>query len=130
MVYAELGIDSKEVKFINAGHFPPILIKKENITQLKKDAPALGLVYDSEFNEQFISLDKDDFMIIYSDGLTEAQNETGDFFGDERFIELLKNSTLKSSQQLGETILSAIDTFIGKTPAHDDLTIAIIKRTI
>lgn len=130
MVYAELCIDSREVKFINAGHFPPILIRKKNITQHKKDAPALGLVYESEFNEQSVSLDKNDFMIIYSDGLTEAQNESEDFFGEERFFELLKNSSSKSSEQLGETILSSVDEFIDKTPAHDDLTVAIIKRTV
>ena len=130
MIYAELSTESGGVKFINAGHFPPVLIRKENITQLQKDAPALGLIYDSEFNEQVITLHENDFVIIYSDGLTEAQNESGEFFGEGRFIELLKNSSLKSSQQLGETILSGVDTFVGKTPAHDDLTVAILKRTV
>ncbi|MCW8817040.1 MAG: serine/threonine-protein phosphatase, partial [Ignavibacteriaceae bacterium] len=66
---------------------------------------------------------------IYSDGLTEAQNETGDFFGEVRLIELLQNIRTKSSQQLGEFILSNVDSFIGKTPAHDDLTLVVLKKS-
>ncbi|MCW8804518.1 MAG: serine/threonine-protein phosphatase, partial [Ignavibacteriaceae bacterium] len=69
-----------------------------------------------------------DFMIIYSDGLTEAQNDSGDFFGEERLIELMKNTTKNSSKQFGEVILSDVDSFIGKAPIHDDLTVAVLKK--
>ncbi|MCW8810548.1 MAG: serine/threonine-protein phosphatase, partial [Ignavibacteriaceae bacterium] len=129
MIYAELSTDSGTIKFINAGHFPPILIRKEKIEQLKKVAPALGIILDSVFTEQVVSLGQNDFMVIYSDGLTEAQNEIGDFFGEARLIKLLQNIQNKSSQQLGEFILSNVDLFIGKTPAHDDLTLVVLKKS-
>ena len=67
-------------------------------------------------------------MIIYSDGLTEAKNESGDFFGETKLIELLTNRQSMTSQHLGEMILSVVDSFIGKFPAHDDLTLAIVKK--
>jgi sigma-B regulation protein RsbU (phosphoserine phosphatase) len=129
MIYAELNSESNIIKFINAGHYPPIIVRKEKTDQLQKDAPALGLILESVFSEQVVSLAQNDFMVIYSDGLTEAQNETGDFFGEVRLIELLQNIRTKSSQQLGEFILSNVDSFIGKTPAHDDLTLVALKKT-
>ena len=128
LIYAEISTESNTIKFINAGHYPPIIIKKDKTEQLHKDAPALGLIIDAVFTEQLVSLDQNDFMVIYSDGLTEAQNESGEFFGEERLIELLKNTSEKSSQQLGEMLLADVDSFIGKTPAHDDLTLALLKK--
>ncbi|MGB5530800.1 MAG: PP2C family protein-serine/threonine phosphatase, partial [Ignavibacteriaceae bacterium] len=130
LIYAEIRSDSNDIKFINAGHYPPIIIQKDRTEQLKKDAPALGLLADSKFTEQMISLTQNEFMIIYSDGLTEAQNESGKFFGESRLLELTKNNQSKSSAQLGEYILSNVDLFIGKTPAHDDLTLAVLKRNV
>ena len=128
MIYAELSTNSGIIKFINAGHYPPILIRKEKIEQLHKDAPALGIILDSAFREKVISLEPDEFMVVYSDGLTEAQNESGEFFGEERLHKLMKNVPERSSQQFGEFILSDVDLFIGKTPAHDDLTLVVLKK--
>ncbi|MDP2366171.1 MAG: SpoIIE family protein phosphatase [Ignavibacteria bacterium] len=65
---------------------------------------------------------------MYSDGLTEAQNEMGEFFGESRLIDLLKNRKELTSQQLGEMIIANADFFMGKFPAHDDLTLAVIKK--
>jgi len=128
LIYAEIETDSSNIKLINAGHFPPILIKNNSTEKLDKDAPALGLMRDTVFTEQVLSLNQNDFMIVYSDGLTEAQNESGDFFGEDKLIELLNNSQFKTSEQLGISILFNVDLFIGKTPAHDDLTLAILKK--
>lgn len=129
MIYTELNSESNNIKFINAGHYPPIIVRREKTEQLQKDAPALGLIFESVFTEQVVSLIQNDFMVIYSDGLTEAQNETGEFFGEARLIELLHNIQTKSSQQIGEFILSNVDSFIGKTPAHDDLTLVLLKKS-
>jgi hypothetical protein len=128
LAYAEIKSDVSAMNLINAGHYPPIIIRKNQVEQLQKNAPALGLVKDASFNEQHISLDKNDFVIFYSDGLTEAQNESGDFFGERRFIDLLKNRENFTSQQLGEMILANVDFFVDKFPAHDDLTLAILKK--
>jgi hypothetical protein len=129
MIYAELNSESNDIKFINAGHYPPIIVRKEKTEQLQKDAPALGLIFESVFIEQVVFLAQNDFMVIYSDGLTEAQNETGEFFGEAQLIELLQNIQTKSAQQLGDHILSNVDSFIGKTPAHDDLTLVVLKKS-
>ncbi|MCW9064939.1 MAG: PP2C family protein-serine/threonine phosphatase [Ignavibacteriaceae bacterium] len=128
LVFAEIRTEFTDLKLINAGHYPPVILRNNQIEQLQKCAPALGLVKDANFSEKHISLNKNDFVIIYSDGLTEAQNETGEFFGEPKLIDLLKNRQSFTSQQLGEMIIANVDFFVNKTPAHDDLTLAILKK--
>lgn len=128
LIYVEINCESGNVKFINAGHYPPILARSEKVEQLEKDAPALGLIKEATFNKQLVSLNQNDFMIIYSDGLTEAKNESGEFFGETKLIEILTNRQPMTSQQLGEKIIVNVDNFIGKIPAHDDLTLAVLKK--
>jgi hypothetical protein len=128
LVYAEISDSSGEINFINAGHYPPLVVKREQAIKLSKESPALGLILNADFTEKNITLNKDELMIIYSDGLTEAQNESGDFFEEKRLIDLLNKKNYLTSQQLGEMILSNVDSFMGRIPAHDDLTLAILKK--
>jgi len=128
LLYSELKSENGEINFINAGHFPPVIVRRNNIEKNQKNAPALGLLQDASFDEQNILLNQNEFVIIYSDGLTEAENEAGDFFGEARLVDLLKNKENFSSQQLGEMILTKVDYFVNKFPAHDDLTLAILKK--
>jgi phosphoserine phosphatase RsbU/P len=129
LIYAEINSESGIVNFINAGHYPPIIARKETVEQLDKNAPALGLIKEAMFTKQLVSLEQNDFMIIYSDGLTEAKNESGEFFGEIRLIDLLKSRETMTSQQLGELIIANVDFFTGKIPAHDDLTLAVLKKS-
>ncbi len=82
LVFAEIRSNLNDMKFINAGHYPPVIVRNNQIEQLQKNAPALGLVKEAAFREQNIVLNQNDFVIIYSDGLTEAQNESGEFFSE------------------------------------------------
>lgn len=128
LVYTEISDSSGKVNFINAGHYPPLVVKKEQVIKLSKESPALGLMFNADFLEKSISLEKDEFMLIYSDGLTEAQNASGDFFEEKRLVDLLNKKHFLTSQQLGEMIIENVDSFRGKVPAHDDLTLAILKK--
>ena len=130
LVYIELDITSGNIKILNAGHLPPLIIRNNTIERLKKTSPALGLIPNAIFNEQTADIHPGDSLIIYSDGLTEAMNEEGNFFGEKKLEELLSKNSNLSSEKLGEKILSEISFFIGKAKTYDDLTIAIIKRTI
>jgi len=129
LVYIELDVTSGKIKILNAGHLPPLIIRNDIIEKLKITSPALGLIPDTLFNEQTAELHTGEYLIIYSDGLTEALNEEGNFFGENKLVEILTENSNQSSEYLGGKILAEISTFIGKTKIHDDLTIAIIKRT-
>ena len=129
LVYIELNITSGNIKILNAGHLPPLIIRNDIIEKLKKTSPALGLIPDAIFREQTADLHSGEYFIIYSDGLTEALNEERNFFGEKKLEKLLSENSDLSSENLGEKILAEISTFIGKAKTYDDLTIAIIKRT-
>ena len=129
LVYVELDVTSGKIKILNAGHLPPLIIRNDIIEKLKITSPALGLIPDAIFNEQTADLHSGEYLIIYSDGLTEALNEAGNFFGEKKLMELLSGNSNQSSEDLGEKILAEISAFTGKAKTHDDLTIAIIKRT-
>lgn len=129
LVYIELDITSGNIKMLNAGHLPPLIIRNDVIEKLKKTSPALGLIPDAIFKEQTADIHSGEYLIIYSDGLTEALDEEGNFFEEKKLMELLSKNSNLSSENLGEKILAEISAFIGKAKTYDDLTIAIIKRT-
>ncbi|GMR25522.1 MAG: hypothetical protein BMS9Abin39_0827 [Ignavibacteria bacterium] len=128
LIYLELNIQTGKIKILNAGHLPPILIRSSGIEKLKITSPALGLIPDAIFNEQTAVIHTGEYLIIYSDGLTEAINEEGNFYGENKLLELLSGNLNLSSEVLGEKMLAEIHAFMGKAKTHDDLTIAIIKR--
>jgi sigma-B regulation protein RsbU (phosphoserine phosphatase) len=129
LLYAEIENESNQINFVNAGHFPPMVISENKIQKLQKDAPALGLMPSAEFHEQSVNIKNNDVLFIYSDGLTEAQSEKGEFFGEEKLIEILISNSSKNSEGLGEELISQVNKFVGKAPVFDDLTISILKRT-
>ncbi len=129
LIYLELNTQTGKIKILNAGHLPPILIHNNNMEKLKIKSPALGLIPDAIYNEETINLLPLETLIIYSDGLTEARNEMGNFYSEKKLEQLLSEVSNLSSENLGEKILAEISAFIGKAKTHDDLTIAIIKRT-
>ncbi len=128
MLYAELIPDTGQLRFINAGHLPPILINKEGISELMKGEPALGLMDSFKYSETMLNLNSGDIFIAYSDGVTEAQNENEELFGMERLINYLPKIKNLNAGEMGRAIVDEIDYFSGNAPASDDVSIVILKR--
>ncbi len=128
LVYFELKSDSGEISMFNAGHLPPLILKGETVEELKKGAPALGLSDQTSFFEKKVLLNEEELFVAYSDGISEARNEFGEFFGEERLKQLLPKFKGYSPEQAGEKILAVIEHFVGDTKYHDDLSIVIFKR--
>jgi sigma-B regulation protein RsbU (phosphoserine phosphatase) len=118
---------SGNIRFVNAGHFPPIKLAGRKTTELPKGASAIGLSQKSVYKEQQITLKKEDLLLIYSDGLTEARNIQGDFFGEKRLFDLLSKSESDTAEELGERLLKGVDRFIGDARRNDDLSLIVLK---
>ncbi len=127
-VYLELHPDNHVITFINAGHLPPVILKEGEVEQMAKGSPALGLAAGTEFLEQKIDIQKDEYFIIYSDGVTEARNEFGEFFGEQKLKQLLPKLRGLTPEQAGEKILGVVAHFVGDERYYDDLSLIIIKR--
>ena len=128
ILFMRIDSNSGKVDFINAGHFPPLIIRDKEIKELPKGDVALGLISNADYNEETITLEPNEIFIAYSDGVFEARSETGEFFGMERFFQLIKNSSNNSPKQIGGYIVSQLEQFIGDYPANDDISLIIMKR--
>ena len=128
LVYAELAPGSGNVRLINAGHLPPLVVRGSEIVQLVKGGPALGLMPGAEFSEETVQLERGDLILFYSDGLVEARNESGEFFGEDRLRAVLSSTSRLTAGMIGEELLAAVDRFRGEARAHDDLTLLVLKR--
>jgi hypothetical protein len=128
MLFIQIDSDSGKIDFLNAGHFPPLIVNDKEIKELSKGGIALGLVSNAEYIEQIVTLEQNEIFIAYSDGVFEAKNEYGQFFGMERFHKLIINSSNKSPQQIGKYIVSQLEQFIGDYPATDDISLIIMKK--
>ncbi len=128
LIYLEVHPDSGSVQLFNAGHMPPILLRNHTIQELAKGDTALGLMPHAEFHEQQLDMQSGDVLFVYSDGLTEARNSYGEFFGEPRLHSLLKNCSVTQARDIGETILQAVSAFVEETPSHDDLSMAILVK--
>lgn len=129
LFYAILDSEKMFIKYINAGHNPPLLFRKEedNIQFLKAKGIALGVIEDIELEEKEIELKKGDIIVLYTDGITEAFNEKEEQFSTERLIKLIKENPHLSTQQLIEKVHEEVKSFSGKQPQFDDITMMILK---
>lgn len=128
LLFIELSSNNEQIKFINAGHLPPILIYPDEIREMPKGDTALGIIKDVNYNENKIELRSGEIFLAYTDGIIEARNEKGFFYGNERFLMLLPLLKDKPANEIGQAIVSDVDKFCGKASANDDISLIIIKR--
>ncbi len=128
MIYAEIIPGTGEIKFINAGHLPPIIIKSDGLLEMMKGEPALGLMSKFDYSENLLRLESGEIFFAYSDGLTEAQSEYGDFFGTERIKRLLPQLKHLDAAGIGQAVVAEVDRFIGNASRFDDLSLVILKK--
>ncbi|MBN1407405.1 MAG: PP2C family protein-serine/threonine phosphatase [Calditrichaceae bacterium] len=128
LLYLQIEAKNSEIKYINAGHFPPLIIEANKIRELSKGDVALGLSPSSSYKEQSIILNENEIFFVYSDGLTEAMSESSVFFGEQRLKDLLLQLKKYPANYIGENILKQVDYFMGEKDPTDDLSMIILKK--
>jgi hypothetical protein len=128
VVYLEVQPNAGSIRLVNAGHLPPLIVRGAQLERTDKGGMALGLSPQATYQEQRLELNTNDMVFVYSDGLTEARNESGAFFGEQKILDLLPQLATYSPQQIGDRLLAEIDRFVGDARTYDDITIAILKR--
>jgi sigma-B regulation protein RsbU (phosphoserine phosphatase) len=128
MVYLDIDAASGRVRFLNAGHMPPIVLRQGRADALPAGDMAMGLLASAAFAEHSVDIAPGETLIVYSDGVTEAMNEAGDFYGDERFQALLPGLASLPAAKAGERILEDVRAFVGEARTHDDLSLVVLRR--
>jgi sigma-B regulation protein RsbU (phosphoserine phosphatase) len=126
---ARLDIASGRVRFVNAGHNPPILVRAGgNVETLTDGGMVLGFVESAEYAEGTVRLESGDTLLVYSDGVTETWSPDDDEFGDRRLTDLVTRGRGLDARALETEILRQLDRFSVGVRATDDRTLIILKR--
>jgi serine phosphatase RsbU (regulator of sigma subunit) len=129
LFYAELQPKTGALSFLNAGHNPPLIVHAAGtMEQLAAGGLPLGIMPDAEYREGLTRLSYGDVLVIYSDGVTEAQSPSGEEFGPTRLYDVVARNMEASAAGIRDRIESALTKFSQGTPAADDITLVIVKR--
>ena len=125
-----LGIydgQSRKLTYCNAGHLPPLLLGSDgSVDRLHCGGSVVGLIERLSYEETTVSLRPGDIFLAYSDGMTEPENEFGEF-GEERLIALVRENQHLPLQRIAELGVAAVKDWIGGEEQPDDVTIVLAR---
>ena len=130
MVVGMLNMDTGHLHFCNAGHNPPVIGGGENhgdFMQMEPNAP-IGLWPDLQYVGEEIDSVKGRPLFIYTDGLNEAEDPEQRQFGDERLLDILRNTHFDTAQQVIETLAADVEAHRKGAEPNDDLTMLCLKQ--
>lgn len=126
-----LNLDTGELVYANAGHNPPLLLAADGdaVFLERPSGPILGVMDDATFRMDRRVLKSGEVLIAYSDGVTEAANEAGEFFAEGRLQETMRSLGRVTAKEITGTLLKEIDSFCQNAPQADDITILALRFT-
>lgn len=119
----------RRMTYCNAGHNYPMLLRADGSRHfLDRGGLILGIMEDVELEEDSVALEAGDVLVFYTDGISEATNEHGELFGEERLVELVAGlpRTLTAQAIAGE-VLESVSRFLGRVEAQDDRTLVVLR---
>ncbi len=135
MAYLILDHERNGITLARGGHDAPLLYKQQSqsVTPIKSPGMVLGIdsgnVFDRITNDFAVPLERDDCLILYTDGVTEALNTEGDEFGLERTTESVRASASDGAQAIVRRVIDDVRNFTGSQPQSDDITLIAIRKT-
>jgi sigma-B regulation protein RsbU (phosphoserine phosphatase) len=128
--YAVLSRHDGHVVWANAGHNLPLILytNTRQIEQLPKGGMALGVSPGLQLEEHTSTLTPGDFLVFYTDGVTEAQSPQGTMYGNYRLQQTILETQATSASDMLDAIDNSVRTHVGTAPAFDDLTLIVTRR--
>ncbi len=127
-IYGILDSTNRTLVFANAGHNPPLLLHADNTSRFIEygDLP-LGMFEETRYHQHYLKFVSGDILVLYTDGITEAENDSGEEFGRERLLEKVIAGRNLSARKLINFIQQGAEEFAGRKMLADDCTLLIIK---
>jgi len=124
---AEWDIGRKILTYINAGHNPPVLRRPSGaIERLEASGLPLGIMLERGYIEGETAFGSGDLLVVFTDGVVEAENAAEEEFGEARLLACLNTLQPASAAEALRTIVSSVDAFVGPTRQHDDITTLVM----
>ncbi|NUM44547.1 MAG: PP2C family protein-serine/threonine phosphatase [Anaerolineales bacterium] len=135
-VTAFFGILDQEtglLTYSNAGHNPPYLLRKngDEPQPLSVTGMPIGIDEDTLWGKATVQIEPGDVLVLYTDGIPDAQNEDGEFFQEERLLDVARaNADCSSAHELQTIIIESVQAFIGEAAQFDDITLVVLGRDV
>lgn len=129
--YGIYNTETGLVEYTNAGHNPPYVVRADGTVETlpMSENIVAGMFDDFTFTQSTLQLDKGDMLVLFTDGVTEAFNTSGEMFDEKGLETTLENKGAgKSSHDICQEILKDVNDFSGKEPQSDDITLMAIRR--
>jgi serine phosphatase RsbU (regulator of sigma subunit) len=127
--FCVLDTSTGDVAFANAGHNPPIVVRASGEAfMLEGGGPVLGILPFAPYSEQHTRLERGDMLVLYSDGVTEANNVAYEEFDEERFIEVLRQHRTEPAATVVQAVTKSLAEFTAGAPQADDITLVVARR--
>ena len=130
MFYARLNRVTRTLQYANAGHNPPVLLRSGSCETLLLDeagGPILGILVGAQFSDASVALAPGDVLTLFTDGVTEQENEQGEEFSVDRLKDVVCREGAESAAQVVAHVSEAVSAFAGETEQADDLTLVVLK---
>jgi sigma-B regulation protein RsbU (phosphoserine phosphatase) len=129
--YGILEPDIGRLRYVNAGHNPPFLlssVRGKSVDRLTRTGMPLGISQDATWQQKVAKFAPGDLMVLFTDGVTEAQNRQGVFFGDARLLDVIRRNSSRSAQDIQQAVLDEVQRFTGGAPREDDIALMIVSK--
>jgi predicted permease len=128
--YAQVEERGRRLRYVNAGHNPPYLVRGTDagveIIELCAGGTVLGLFPEVQYDEADVDLCSGDLLVAFTDGVTEALNTDGEDFGEERLKQLLRGAVGVPAEEISSRLANRMREWIGGAEQHDDLTFVVV----
>jgi len=130
LFYGILNAQDRTLTYVNAGHNPPLICHGADGTfsELPATGMAMGAVQDAEYFSRNVAFLPGDVMVLYTDGITEAENARYEMFGEGRLREAIAGARMLAAEATIAAILESVQGFTGSTPQSDDITLIVIRN--
>ena len=127
---AEYHSADRSLIYVNAGHNPPILRRNTGaLERLNDGGIPIGILEHAPYQSGTVALESGDWLVIFTDGVTEAENEGGEEYGEARLLNVLYANSSLTPVLLLDTVMRDLDRFVGDAPQHDDVTLVLLKAS-
>jgi len=119
----------KDLVFTNGGHCPGLLVRRDNsIESLEPTGGVLGVHTGFTYGERRLKFNTGDLLVLYTDGVTEAENLSGDMYGIDRFVKFLRDHRLEPLELIMENLLAEVRFFSERPELSDDFTVIAVRK--
>jgi sigma-B regulation protein RsbU (phosphoserine phosphatase) len=129
--YGILDPATGTLAYCNAGHCPPYLVSAqsgEDVQKLTRTGVPLGILEDEIWGQGVVQLASGDALVLYTDGITDAEDGKGTFFGQERLLGNVEANLGRSAQEMQDALMAKVHEFVGDAPQFDDIALMVVVR--